>query len=223
MRSITEKEVLEMFTNYIARKRYHYQSSSSSPNAIYNEGECHEAEKWLKLCGVNVEKDRITDFVNGTRHAYDYNFDLIKHTDTDFILLSSHCYMINDIKSYIAIYLTDSEEDEDNITAYVLAVPLRERWSNSCTDEIMYAVGLEDSGHEVTYADAIECGPKATLWAKATTESGSWENMQACKSALEYANALIFADDTYSTAGYKTPTYEFIEDGETAWQEIIGK
>lgn len=60
--------VLEnMFRHYIERKRYNYSCKPGTQDDLYSSGETAEAEKWLRLFGVNLSYERIQDMVCGKR------------------------------------------------------------------------------------------------------------------------------------------------------------
>jgi len=64
---IKRADVERMFKHYIERKRYNQSKDSCSQDGLYSAGECSEAEKWLKLCGVDLSYERIQEMVEGKR------------------------------------------------------------------------------------------------------------------------------------------------------------
>ena len=63
--TITEEQLNEMFKHYIERR--HYKQNSTGEDAIWAGGECEEAEKWLKLFGVDLDYFRIEEMIHGER------------------------------------------------------------------------------------------------------------------------------------------------------------
>lgn len=144
-------------------------------------------------------------------------FQVVRDTDTDFIMLSDDTYQINKISAYLAIYLTDSEEDEDNITAYVLVVPERKLWTESALRDVAFAIGMEgEDVRFIPYADMVSCGPKASLMTEVASESGVWEDMDVFKRIKECV------EETLNHAKSEKLSVEFTDDGEWAFEEILG-
>ena len=104
------KELLSAeFNRYIERRRgmNHFENSQ---NDIYAVGECMEAERFLKIMGVNIDNDRIKDFIEGRRQIFSSDFDILLGTDNDFVLISSNPYKRGGCNGYIVIWLHHPEK-----------------------------------------------------------------------------------------------------------------
>ena len=62
---ISKDNLEKMFQRYIERKRYNQSVRSDSQDGIYSAGECNEAEKWLRLFGVDLSYETIQPMVEG--------------------------------------------------------------------------------------------------------------------------------------------------------------
>lgn len=182
---LREDLLFKQFSHYIDRKRYNMNQPSDSQDGLYTAGECTEAEKWLALYGVNLEYARIMDLVNYHRKPFQLNFDLLKNTDNDFAVISADTYRLGETKGYLVLWMTDNEEDEDNIIANILFVPELSVWSESAKRDVLYAEGLEDTPSAMDYAMAAATGPKIILSTMLATEYGPWENMSVYRDAFQ--------------------------------------
>ena len=182
---LREDLLLKQFSHYIDRKRYNISHPSDSQDGLYTAGECAEAEKWLSLCGVNLDYERIMDLVNYRREPFQLKFDLLKNTDDDFAIMSADTYTLGDINGHLVLWMTDNEEDEDNITANILFVPELSVWSEAAKQDVLYAEGLEDTPSAMDYAMAAATGPKVVLSTMLATEHGPWDSMSIYQDAFQ--------------------------------------
>lgn len=174
-KNIHGNELKRMFIHYIKRMREVQNLPADSMDSIRGAGECTEAEKWLKLCGINMNAARITDLLNGHRKVFRQSMDLLKSTDNDFAIISADTFTLDDIDGYLVGWMMDNEEDEDNLTSYLLFVPVLNMWSDKARKDVLFAEGLEDRPDKFYYDTAAMDGPKVVLYSSVDTESGRWE------------------------------------------------
>ena len=60
---ISKDNLEKMFQRYIERKRYNQSVRSDSQDGIYSAGECNEAEKWLKLFGIDLSYEKSSQWL----------------------------------------------------------------------------------------------------------------------------------------------------------------
>lgn len=213
---ISKKDVFHEFRHYIERKKYNNQQLCGSPDELFSAGECWEAERWLKLLGVNLDDDRIKALTEERRLPFSLDLDLLKATDDDFALITANSYMLGDIKGYLVAWLSDNEEDQDNIGGYILFVPELQLWSESARESVLYANGLEEMPNEFDYGLAALDGPKVSLFSFSSTDHGPWKEMSAYKTLSEKLNSFLLSDDRTISCG----TWDF--RSEVALNEILG-
>lgn len=213
---LREDLLFRQFSHYIDRKRYNLQQPSNSQDGLYTAGECAEAEKWLALYGVNLEYSRIMDLANYRREPFQLDFDLLKNTDDDFAIISANAYTLGDIKGYLVLWITDNEEDEDNIIANILFVPELSAWSETAKRDVLYAEGLEDTPSAIDYAMVAANGPKVILSTMLATENGPWKDMSIYQDAFQELRR-------YADSKSRTISGEEIDfPGEQSLREILG-
>jgi hypothetical protein len=59
MYTISEEDAAMMWDHYISRKKYNQSVASDSQDGLYSAGECREAERWLKLLGMDTSYERV--------------------------------------------------------------------------------------------------------------------------------------------------------------------
>lgn len=170
-----------MFTHYIERMRELQTMPAGSVDSIQCAGECTEATKWLKLCGININTARITDLLNGHRKVFQQSIDLLKSTDNDFVVISADTFTLDNIEGYLVGWITDNEEDEDNLTSYLLFIPVLSMWSDTIRKDVLFVEGLEDRPDTFYYDMAAMDGPKVVLYSSVDTESGQWNTTKDLK------------------------------------------
>lgn len=111
------------FERYLEHRRYLYEHGNDASESVLK-GACEEAEKWLDACGCCLDEARITDLVKGYRKPYQHSIDLLKATDQDYVFISAETFQLSGVCGYLVGWLSDNEEDEDNIDAYLLFVPV---------------------------------------------------------------------------------------------------
>ena len=192
-RNIHGNELKKMFIHYIKRMREVQSLPADSMDSIRGAGECTEAEKWLKLCGINMNAARITDLLNGHRKVFRQSIDLLKSTDNDFVIISADTFTLDGIDGYLVGWIMDNEEDENNLTSYLLFVPVLNMWSDKARKDVLFAEGLEDRPDKFYYDMAAMNGPKVILYSSMNTESGQWEKTKAYAALtdkmLDYLNS----------------------------------
>ncbi len=72
MVAITEEKLNEMFDHYIDLEAKERQESHGSYNEAWISGECEEAQRWLKMFGVDVSYDRVKPLVEERCKKYRY-------------------------------------------------------------------------------------------------------------------------------------------------------
>ena len=72
MVAITEEKLNEMFDHYIDLEAKERQESHGSYNEAWISGECEEAQRWLKMFGVDVSYDRVKPLVEERCKKYGY-------------------------------------------------------------------------------------------------------------------------------------------------------
>lgn len=63
MATITDEKLNEMFDRYIDLKVTERMEACGSYNEAWISGECKEAERWLKLFGVDVSYSRVEPLI----------------------------------------------------------------------------------------------------------------------------------------------------------------
>ena len=184
-KSLNGSTLRKMFTHYIERMRELQILPADSVDSIRCAGECTEAAKWLKLCGINMNTARITDLLNGHRKVLQQSIDLLKSTDNDFLIISADTFTLDNIEGYLVGWITDNEEDEDNLTSYLLFVPVLSMWSDEARKDVLFVEGLEDRPDKFYYDMAAMDGPKVVLYSSVDTESGQWNTTAACATLVD--------------------------------------
>lgn len=139
----------------------------------------------MKLCGINMNTARITDLLNGHRKVFQQSIDLLKSTDNDFVIISADTFTLDNIEGYLVGWITDNEEDEDNLTSYLLFVPVLSMWSDEARKDVLFVEGLEDRPDKFYYDMAAMDGPKVVLYSSVNTESGQWNTTTACATLID--------------------------------------
>lgn len=168
------------FERYLEHRRYLYEHGSDAPESAHLKGACEEAEKWLGACGCCLDEARITDLVKGYRKPYQHSMDLLKATDQDYVFISAETFQLSGVCGYLVGWLSDNEEDEDNIDAYLLFVPVLNAWCDDAKRDVLFVEGLEDRPECFHYAMAAMDGPKVVLHHETDTDSGTWDSMKLC-------------------------------------------
>ena len=180
------------FERYLEHRRYLYEHGNDASESVLK-GACEEAEKWLDACGCCLDEARITDLVKGYRKPYQHSIDLLKATDQDYVFISAETFQLSGVCGYLVGWLSDNEEDEDNITAYLLFVPVLNAWCDDAKRDVLFAEGLEDNPECFHYAMAATDGPKVVLYHETDTDSGAWNSMKLCAelqlAMCEYVNS----------------------------------
>lgn len=184
-KSLNGSTLRKMFTHYIERMRELQVLPADSADSIRCAGECAEATKWLKLCGINMNAARITDLLNGHRKVFQQSIDLLKSTDNDFVIISADTFTLDNVEGYLVGWITDNEEDEDNLTSYLLFVPVLSMWSDEARKDVLFVEGLEDRPDKFYYDMAAMDGPKVVLYSSVDTESGQWNTTAACATLVD--------------------------------------
>lgn len=71
---ISKEKIQEMFGYYIKRKQYNQAGCiPGSHDDTFSAGELHEAEKWLRLFGVDLSYERIQPMVEEKREIQAYD------------------------------------------------------------------------------------------------------------------------------------------------------
>lgn len=165
------------FERYLEHRRYLYEHGNDASESVLK-GACEEAEKWLDACGCCLDEARITDLVKGYRKPYQHSIDLLKATDQDYVFISAETFQLSGVCGYLVGWLSDNEEDEDNIAAYLLFVPVLNAWCDDAKRDVLFAEGLEDNPECFHYAMAATDGPKVVLYHETDTDSGAWNSMK---------------------------------------------
>ena len=203
------------FERYLEHRRYLYEHGNDASESVLK-GACEEAEKWLDACGCCLDEARITDLVKGYRKPYQHSIDLLKATDQDYVFISAETFQLSGVCGYLVGWLSDNEDDEDNIAAYLLFVPVLNAWCDDAKRDVLFAEGLEDNPECFHYAMAATDGPKVVLYHETDTDSGAWNSMKLCAelqlAMCEYVNSWSRCID------------EDIQDGDSnqALSEIVG-
>ena len=180
------------FERYLEHRRYLYEPGNDAAESVLK-GACEEAEKWLDACGCCLDEARITDLVKGYRKPYQHSIDLLKATDQDYVFISAETFQLSGVCGYLVGWLSDNEEDEDNIAAYLLFVPVLNAWCDDAKRDVLFAEGLEDNPECFHYAMAATDGPKVVLYHETDTDSGAWNSMKLCAelqlAMCEYVNS----------------------------------
>ena len=180
------------FERYLEHRRYLYEHGNDASESVLK-GACEEAEKWLDACGCFLDEARITDLVRGYRKPYQHSIDLLKATDQDYVFISAETFQLSGVCGYLVGWLSDNEEDEDNIAAYLLFVPVLNAWCDDAKRDVLFAEGLEDNPECFHYAMAATDGPKVVLYHETDTDSGAWNSMKLCAelqlAMCEYVNS----------------------------------
>lgn len=180
------------FERYLEHRRYLYEHGNDASESVLK-GACEEAEKWLDACGCCLDEARITDLVKGYRKPYQHSIDLLKATDQDYVFISAETFQLSGVCGYLVGWLSDNEEDEDNIAAYLLFVPVLNAWRDDAKRDVLFAEGLEDNPECFHYAMAATDGPKVVLYHETDTDSGAWNSMKLCAelqlAMCEYVNS----------------------------------
>ena len=180
------------FERYLEHRRYLYEHGNDASESVLK-GACEEAEKWLDACGCFLDEARITDLVKGYRKPYQHSIDLLKATDQDYVFISAETFQLSGVCGYLVGWLSDNEEDEDNIAAYLLFVPVLNAWCDDAKRDVLFAEGLEDNPECFHYAMAATDGPKVVLYHETDTDSGAWNSMKLCAelqlAMCEYVNS----------------------------------
>lgn len=180
------------FERYLEHRRYLYEHGNDASESVLK-GACEEAEKWLDACGCCLDEARITDLVKGYRKPYQHSIDLLKATDQDYVFISAETFQLSGVCGYLVGWLSDNEEDEDNIAAYLLFVPVLNAWCDDAKRDVLFAEGLEDNPECFHYAMAATDGPKVVLYHETDTDSGAWNSMKLCAelqlAMCEYVNS----------------------------------
>ena len=180
------------FERYLEHRRYLYEHGNDASESVLK-GACEEAEKWLDACGCCLDEARITDLVKGYRKPYQHSIDLLKATDQDYVFISAETFQLSGVCGYLVGWLSDNEEDEDNIAAYLLFVPVLNAWCDDAKRDVLFAEGLEDNPECFHYAMAATDGPKVVLYHETDTDSGAWNSMKPCAelqlAMCEYVNS----------------------------------
>ena len=179
------------FERYLEHRRYLYEHGNDASESVLKA--CEEAEKWLDACGCCLDEARITDLVKGYRKPYQHSIDLLKATDQDYVFISAETFQLSGVCGYLVGWLSDNEEDEDNIAAYLLFVPVLNAWCDDAKRDVLFAEGLEDNPECFHYAMAATDGPKVVLYHETDTDSGAWNSMKLCAelqlAMCEYVNS----------------------------------
>lgn len=203
------------FERYLEHRRYLYEHGNDASESVLK-GACEEAEKWLDACGCCLDEARITDLVKGYRKPYQHSIDLLKATDQDYVFISAETFQLSGVCGYLVGWLSDNEEDEDNIAAYLLFVPVLNAWCDDAKRDVLFAEGLEDNPECFHYAMAATDGPKVVLYHETDTDSGAWNSMKLCAelqlAMCEYVNSWSRCIDEDILDG----------DSERALSEIVG-
>lgn len=170
------------FERYLEHRRYLYEYGNDASESVLK-GACEEAEKWLDACGCCLDEARITDLVKGYRKPYQHSIDLLKATDQDYVFISAETFQLSGVCGYLVGWLSDNEENEDNIDAYLLFVPVLNAWCDDAKRDVLFVEGLEDSPECFHYAMAATDGPKVVLHHETDTDSGTWDSMKLCRGA----------------------------------------
>ena len=108
------------------------------------------------------------------------------------LFISADAFTLDDIDGYLVGWMTDNEEDEDNLASYLLFVPILNMWSDKARKDVLFAEGLEDRPDKFYYDMAAMDGPKVVLYSSVDTESGQWEKTKAyaalADKMLDYLN-----------------------------------
>ena len=117
---------------------------------------------------------------------------------------------------YLVGWLSDNEEDEDNIAAYLLFVPVLNAWCDDAKRDVLFAEGLEDRPECFHYAMAATDGPKVVLHHETDTDSGTWDSMKLCAD-------LQLAMSEYTNSWSRCIDEDILDgDSERALSKIVG-
>lgn len=204
------------FERYLEHRRYLYEHGNDASESAHLKGACEEAEKWLGACGCCLDEARITDLVKGYRKPYQHSMDLLKATDQDYVFISAETFQLSGVCGYLVGWLSDNEEDEDNIDAYLLFVPVLNAWCDDAKRDVLFVEGLENSPECFHYAMAATDGPKVVLHHETDTDSGTWDSMKLCAD-------LQLAMSEYTNSWSRCINEDILDgDSERALSEIVG-
>ena len=116
---------------------------------------------------------------------FQQSIDLLKSTDNDFVIISADTFTLDNVEGYLVGWITDNEEDEDNLTSYLLFVPVLSMWSDEARKDVLFVEGLEDRPDKFYYDMAAMDGPKVVLYSSVDTESGQWNTTAACATLVD--------------------------------------
>ena len=203
------------FERYLEHRRYLYEHGNDASESVLK-GACEEAEKWLDACGCCLDEARIMDLVKGYRKPYQHSMDLLKATDQDYVFISAETFQLSGVYGYLVGWLSDNEEDEDNIAAYLLFVPVLNAWCDDAKRDVLFVEGLENSPECFHYAMAATDGPKVVLHHETDTDSGTWDSMKLCAD-------LQLAMSEYTNSWSRCIDEDILDgDSERALSEIVG-
>lgn len=141
------------FDRYIDRRRHNLDHSENGKDDIYTAGECREAERFLKIMGVNMDDSRIQDLIEGRRQVFSSDFDILVETEDDFVLMSANPYKRGECNGYIVIWLHHSAEKAAYIVENAFYVSPTDAWSKDGLKVIRF---ISMASHSKRYAESSD-------------------------------------------------------------------